>query len=392
MTETWIFVGVLLAISFAGLVWPLVRKRNEAFATRKSYDVAVYKDQLAEAEKELERGLLSPDQAEAVKIELQRKLLAAADAPSDSGSGSFAASNPRLITAIGVLLFVGVGSLGLYIKIGSPTLDNLAYVDRDIEREQASRDDQKAVREMASLLDQLEAKLATDPDNVRGWLMLGRSASSMGQYARAANAFEQALKRQPDNPEIMTDYAEALIFTQQGQVTEKALDAFERSRSLNPANPKARYYMALHMAQAGNLEGALQEWVDLLALSLPDAPWVQTVRSQIASAAEEANIDPASITPSQEAIRIGDDIRAAAQAQAQAEAPGPSREDMKAAEEMSEEDRNAMIRGMVQRLADRLQENPNDRQGWLRLANAYKVLGENQKAADALAQAEKATR
>ncbi|MFB3134375.1 MAG: hypothetical protein ACE1Y3_01430 [Rhodospirillales bacterium] len=140
------------------------------------------------------------------------------------------------------------------------------------------------------------------------------------------------------------------------------------------------------------MRGALQEWVDLRVLSPPDAPWGPVLQQQIKTAARALGIDPATEEPSPGAVAL-----AGARAPFRGPAPGappaatpagPSRADREAAARMSDEERAAMIRSMVQRLADRLAENPGDREGWLRLARAYEVLGETEKAGEARARAE----
>jgi len=393
MSLIWILIALLVIAVVTVIVAPLLRARDTTFTARAIYDVAIYKDQLKEAEREFDRGLLSAEQLDAVKTEIQRKLLAAAG-PSDlSGTAPLPQNPQKWATGIGLALFLAAGSLGLYSYLGSPALDNMAYADRDIEKEQQAQNNRdgndKAIAEMTTLVDRLEAKLAENPDNLEGWLMLGRSATSLGQYPRAILAYEAARKLDPESPTILVDYAETIIFRDEGRVSEQALQALQQARRLNAANPKARYYIALASAQAGDLKKALQEWTDLLAISLPDAPWRQTVEAQIAAAAEETKIDPKTLTPSTEAQAIGADIKDAAQAQATA--PGPTREDVEAVSKMSAEDREQMIRSMVERLADRLKDAPNDRQGWLRLAKAYEVLGETEKAAHAMEQANAAT-
>jgi cytochrome c-type biogenesis protein CcmH len=176
-----------------------------------------------------------------------------------------------------------------------------------------------------------------------------------------------------------------VIFMNDGRVSQQALSALEKAQGLNAANPKARYYLALEQAQAGHLQAAIQGWIDLLAISLPDAPWIQNVRTQLANAASEAKVDLKSVRPTAEAMRIGDDIQKAANSKAAA--PGPSQSDVEAAAEMSDQERQQMILSMVNRLAERLKENPDDREGWLRLANAYKVLGETDKSREAMERA-----
>ncbi|NQV98361.1 MAG: c-type cytochrome biogenesis protein CcmI [Rhodospirillales bacterium] len=385
MSLIWIWIAVIIAVALALLTLPVIRSRKTARAARESYDVAIYKDQLKEAEREFERGLLSPEQAAAVKTELHRKLLAAAGPADKSDRAAVDKTGPKWATVTGLVVFLVGGSLALYSHLGTPMLDNLAYVDRDIEKEQQAQGNQRSGEEMSALLDRLESKLAGDPENLEGWIMLGRSSVSLGQFPRAVRAYEQAVRRAPEDPQLLVDYGEAVSFMNEGRVTDDALAALEKAHGINAANPKARYYMALAAAQAGDLPGAIQQWIDLLAISLPDAPWVTTVRTQVANAADEAGIDPMTVVPSAKAMRIGADIQDSARARA--ELPGPRQEDVEAASAMSPEERQQMIRSMVERLAQRLKENPNDRPGWLRLANAYKVLGETEKSNAAMEQA-----
>ena len=383
MSLIWIIIALIITITLGLLIWPILRDRNTQITVRESYDVAIYKDQLKEADREFERGLLTTEQLDAVKTEIQRKLIVAADQSAAAVYASSEPSNPKMITAFGLVLFLSIGSVAVYSYLGSPTLGNLAFVDRDIEKERKAQSGGQAVSEMTTVIDRLEQKLATDPNNLEGWLMLGRSAISMGQFPRAVKAYEQALALSPGNIDVLIDYAETLVLSNEGQVTEDALKSFKYAHKTNAAHPKARYYIALHHAQAGNMRLAIQDWVDLLAISLPDAPWIQTVQSQIKDAAKESKIDIASIKPSLEAQQIGADIRESPQATA----PGPSQSEVKAAGEMSADERQKMILSMVKRLADRLEENPNDRQGWLRLSKAYNVLGDTEKAGQALQQA-----
>lgn len=383
MSLIWIIIALIITITLGLLIWPILRDRNTQITVRESYDVAIYKDQLKEADREFERGLLTTEQLDAVKTEIQRKLIVAADQSAAAVYASSEPSNPKMITAFGLVLFLSIGSVAVYSYLGSPTLGNLAFVDRDIEKERKAQSGGQAVSEMTTVIDRLEQKLATDPNNLEGWLMLGRSAISMGQFPRAVKAYEQALALSPGNIDVLIDYAETLVLSNEGQVTEDALKSFKYAHKTNAAHPKARYYIALHHAQAGNMRLAIQDWVDLLAISLPDAPWIQTVQSQIKDAAKESKIDIASIKPSLEAQQIGANIRESPQATA----PGPSQSEVKAAGEMSADERQKMILSMVKRLADRLEENPNDRQGWLRLSKAYNVLGDTEKAGQALQQA-----
>ena len=384
MSLLWFLFAIILLFTLYLLILPMIRARDNQVTIREAYDVAIYKDQLKEADRDCERGLLSLEQLDAVKIEVQRKLLNASD-QSNANPTIIPTFNPKKITAFGLVLFLSTGSVGIYSFLGSPELGNKAFADRDLEKERKALTNEQMASEMVKLLEGLEKQLKADPNNFDGWVMLGRYAVSLGQFQRAVKAYEQALKLKPRNIDVQIDYAETLIFGNKGQVSRDALRSLQYAHKSNAAHPKARYYIALHHAQVGNMRLAIQGWVDLLSISLPNAPWIQTVQSQIKSVAEVAKIDITSIKPSKEALQINSDIRKPFNAQTVISGPDPS--DFKAAGEMSMENQKKMILSMVERLADRLKENPNDRQGWLQLSKAYEVMGNTEKSTYAMDQA-----
>jgi cytochrome c-type biogenesis protein CcmH len=189
-------------------------------------------------------------------------------------------------------------------------------------------------------------------------------------------AFERALALTGRAPDVLSEYGEILVLAHGGRVAEPARRAIEEVLRGFPAEPRARYYLGLAKAQRGDPRGALQDWVDLIAMSPPDAPWLADIRREIRGVAAAAGIDAATLSPSaglpDPAVR------------------GLGEEDVKAAAEMSPEERDAMIRAMVEGLAQRLEDEPGDADGWRRLARAYEVLGESEKAKEALARAEAA--
>ena len=202
----------------------------------------------------------------------------------------------------------------------------------------------------------------------------------MARHTDAANAFEKAYTLAPNNTEILVQYAEALIPVENNVITEKIWNLFKQVLTRSPLNPKARYYLALGKAQANNVRDAIQDWVDLIAISPKDASWLPTVRSQVQAAAQELGIDPTSVKPSAKVISLNPSSNGLV-------FPGPTREEVESAGMMSPVKRQKMIRSMVKRLAERLKKDPADPEGWRRLAHAYRVLGEGEKAKDAEHQA-----
>ncbi|MBE0533345.1 MAG: c-type cytochrome biogenesis protein CcmI [Rhodospirillales bacterium] len=371
----WIAVGGLIALTLAVMLMALLRARPPAVA-RGDYDLAIYRSQLDEVERDVERGILAPDLAEAARLEIKRRMLAAAGG-TDLQTAAPPAVAPAWCSAILVLVvvLVPVASIGLYLMLGSPTMPDQPLASRSVATQTAGREQAEMERLTARLAQQME----NQPDRVDGWLLLGRSLRTLENYDEASRAFERALALTGRAPDVLSEYGEILVLAHGGRVAESAKQIFEETLRAAPAEPRSRYYLGLAKAQKGDPRAALQDWVDLIAVSPPDAPWLTDIRREIRGVATAAGIDAGTLAPS-----------AGLSAPPSAPPPGPSAEDAKAAAEMTAAEREAMIRGMVEGLAERLKDEPDDADGWRRLARAYEVLGESEKAKGALAQAEAA--
>lgn len=383
--QLWGLAAVLIILVLAIMLWPLIKRRGGNPAPREAYDITVYKDQLLEIEADLERGLLSADQGEAARTEIKRRMLSAAGDSDAATEPVGSQSNGVVITLITIL--VPLGAVLMYLGLGQPGQPDQPLAERKANTTQAQTEqDQDIEKAIAKLARNLEAQ----PDDLRGWRLLGRTYLSQGRYGEAASAMAEAYRLSGDDPDIVVNYAEARTLADDSQIDEKTRGLFEMALGLDSFSPKARYYLGLYEAQQGNLRKAMQSWIDLAVLSPPDAPWLQVVDQQVGSAAEQSGIDPSSIEPSAEALALAAKIgEAMSKTQAAESGPGPTTDDVKAAMGMSTGDRNEMIRSMVERLASRMKENPGDKEGWIRLERAYRVLGEIDKADAAAAQAAK---
>ncbi len=384
MTVLWSLIGLISLVVCAIVIWTLTRRDSQRGDLRADFDLTVYKDQLAEVDRDRDRGVLSEDQAAAARTEIERRILALA-ATAEADDETQPESQGFSATSLLVALAVPTAALAMYVTLGAPMVPNVPYVQRNIAAEQKALADQRRAGEMNDLAERLAERMAKEPDNLQGWMLLGRSYSALNRDQDAVGAMRKAFELAPFNPSVLVQYAEVLIVANKNTVSEQAKSMLERALGQDRRNPRARYYLALALAQAKNVRGALQGWIDLAALAGPDAPWLASVHQQIAAAAKDLGVDPATIKPSAEARALGPPAAAP-------NIPGPSREDVERARKMTAQDRTEMIRGMVQRLADRLEESPDDPDGWRRLAEAYRVLGEDQKAADAEARAQAAER
>ncbi len=359
----WLPVILLAGVAVALVAAPLVRRApRDAGAERAEYDLGVYKDQLGEVDKDLERGLLSPSEAEAARIEVQRRMLAAADAQDKAASEGPPRSN-KALAAI-VMILVPAGAVMTYLNLGSPGIPDAPFKNRPPAAASQAPD-------MDDALSRLKQRLAKNPKDLDGWMLLGRSYLSMGRFDEARDAMAQAVELAPDDPDALGALGEVLVMGADGVVTPEAKEIFAKAGSLDPRNPTPRYYKGLAKMQRGDGRGALQEWVDLIAVSAPDAPWVPPIRERVAEAASALGLDASKLAPSEAAAALGP----------------PGANPVEAMKDMTPEERDAFIRSMVERLAQRMEENPDDADGWERLGKAYKVLGEDAKSEEALERA-----
>lgn len=376
----WIALALLTAVVLLLLVLPLLRRPKGA-VDQSPYDLAVYKDQLSEVDRDRERGLLTEDQAVAARLEIQRRILAAAPAPGRKAGRSQVGqpvSTTARVAALASVVIVPLGALGLYLTLGAPGYPDQPHAARIAAR--AGMETAQA-QEMVTLTEQLAERLAQDPDNPEGWAMLGRSWSTLGRYEQAVKAFEQAVKRGVSDAATWAALGEALVAVNQGQVTAPAAAAFRNTLRKERDDPRARYYLGLARVQQGDAKGALAVWRDLEQSSPADAPWVPMIKDAIRQVATQAGIPPISVTavhpldlPDAPAAGSGD---AGAEMRSQADA-----ERAQSGGGFSDEERQ-MIQGMVGGLAERLKENPDDFAGWMRLGQSYVVLKQPGEAAEA---------
>jgi len=201
-----------------------------------------------------------------------------------------------------------------------------------------------------------------------------------GRNAEAAAAYGKAVALDPNNAEYLSAQGEATVLAAEGSVTPAAETIFRRAVAADPGDPRARYYLAVAKDQRGDQEGAMNDWVALLKSAPPDAPWAPEVRTFVEKVAADRKIDLSGRLPPMQTAQAPMAVPMGAPPMGAAPR-GPDSQQIAAAQNMSEADRQQMIQGMVSGLAERLKQNPKDRAGWERLMRARMVLGQTQQAA-----------
>ncbi|MBM3564542.1 MAG: c-type cytochrome biogenesis protein CcmI [Alphaproteobacteria bacterium] len=379
MTEFFLFAVPLAVMTVLLLALPLWRGPGKA-APRAAFDLAVFRDQLSEIDRDLERGLLGQAEADAARLEIQRRILAATADKGETGGG--AGGRWLIALAAGTALVLAAF---VYIVIGMPGMPDFPHALRADVREATGRGEaaerlRQQIPDLEAAVAKLAERLKGEPNDLRGWTMLGRTYMVLGRYTEAAEAFAMA-RRAGGGIEAAQGQAEALLAAKPDAVSPEMEKLLTEILAEEPGYITAHYHLGLAKAQRGDFRGAAQSFTDVLALSPPGAEWIPGVKEQLGFAAHEVSLRPDSLTPSANVAEyIRKNQRPAAAAPAPTEAP--------AAEPGVDPARQEMIRGMVERLAKRLQDNPNDAEGWRMLSRSYEVLGEIEKAKDAKAKAD----
>jgi cytochrome c-type biogenesis protein CcmH len=365
----WLAVALMTVAAIFAVLWPLARPASRL---RSGSDVAVYRDQLDEIERDRAAGLIADKEAAAAQVEVSRRLIAAADAQTSTSPPAAAASTVwrRRAVAVVALVMLPFGAAAIYLVLGSPTLPDQPLAPRLAA---AARGNQS----VDNLIARVEAHLEQKPDDGRGWEVIAPVYVRLGRFEDAVKARRNAIRLNGETAEREAALGEAMVFAANGVVTAEAKAAFERAVALDAGYVQARYFLGLAAEQDGNRAQAGAIWRALVDGAPPDAPWLDFVRRALARVGGE----PASAGsgPNQSGPSLSGPNQS-----------GPSEEQVAASADLPPEQRNAMIRSMVERLAERLTRDGSDVEGWLRLVRSYMVLGERDKARAAAGTARRA--
>lgn len=306
-------------------------------------------------------GQLSDSDFAATCLDIDRRLLGLSQQVAQAS-----ASSPKDQTltrlAVGLAIILPLGAALIYTTLGRPDLRDNPLVDRAAEIASRSETITATKENLAQNLARAQAATVATPDDIESWLKLAEAAASVNDSATEIRALRMARQLTNDDPSVLSLLAEALSRAADGQVTVPARDLIDTVLATDPDEPRALFLSGLAAFQDGDYQAAVTRWQRLLSISTADAPWLPIVRANIAQAAEAGGI---ALPP----------------------ANGPDADSIAAAADMTAKDRQAMILSMVESLRDRLDETPDDTEGWLRLARAYDVLGDRAAAFTALARA-----
>lgn len=373
MTGMMFWISALVILGAVALALMSGLRRGGSTLSGADSDLAVYRDQLKEVDRDLARGVLNEAEAELARTEVSRRLLEADTRATQAATGSTGQRAPLVVAILGAL---AAGSIWLYTTIGAPGANDLPMTKRlaALEEAAASRPSQAEAEGLAAaslpsapeadpkfleLMVQLRAALKERPDDMQGLELLAGNEARLGNFVAAREAQEQLVALQGDavQPDNLVMLIDLMVFSTGGYVSPEAESHIRRLTDVAPGNGAGQYYAGLLLAQNGRPDRAFPIWKRLLETSSPDAPWVPVVRAEIVGLAAAAGVDYQPPVLS-----------------------GPTAADVAAAQDMTADERQDMIRGMVDGLAERLATEGGPPEEWARLITALGVLGDTDRA------------
>lgn len=293
MTLFWLLAGALVVVAFLFLLPPLLRKPPAARVERDALNVQVIRDQLDELRADLESGRLDQAAYAAARHDLERELLEDVEG---SGSASPAGRRGGRWLALVLLLAVPVLAVVTYRQIGAEqTLERIA-AGKAAVREAGSR-----AAALENMVASLAERMQQEPDNVEGWALLGRSYAVLQQFDQAAAAYAHAAQLAPENADILSNYADALVAASNGDFTDEVGDVLARALAADPGHLKSLWLRGHWKYRHGDAQGAIDDWRKVVAALPPQDENTAVIQQQIQLAQERAGISPDSSAPAQTA-------------------------------------------------------------------------------------------
>lgn len=310
MSLLWLGVIVLALLGAAFLAWPLGhqllagkraptadRASAEQLQARLSANIDLFREHLAELESALTEGRIDKEQFEQLKLEQERSLLEDEEALRRSEWQSPGVANSGRNLLIATVLIVPLLGVALYTALGAS--DDLRLARLQQEKAQADFQDRVHGRERdpelaQRLIEQLEARVERQPDNLQYWFMLARTAMEQGAYGRAADAYREVLRLDPESARVRAELAQALFFVENNQMTGEIAELTRSALAEDPANTTALGLAGIHAFEEEDYAAAADYWQRAVDLLDPRAPGTQALRSGIERAQARLDSQPES--------------------------------------------------------------------------------------------------
>ncbi len=271
----WIICAVLVLIAFA-FIFPSLKKHHLYQDGSSQQNILIAQEQLADLENRFEGAEIDQDSYQSTRDELEQSLYAdlnEGDAISEVTKGQSSKSKSSLISMVLILLLIPVISFPLYYKTGNINFTkNVNAVEAaKVARDKAVPKNADGTPDIETMVAGLQQKMEKNPENAKGWYMLGRSYMVLKRYPDAAKSFERAFKLMPDSANVMLSLADSLSMSQQGSLIGRPGKLVNQALKIEPENVTALWLSGMSARQDGDYQGAIAQWNKVLPL-IQEAP------------------------------------------------------------------------------------------------------------------------
>ena len=287
MTSFWVISGIFIVTALLFIIPTLLRNREAQLENveHDAVNITVYRDQIAELDNDLENDILTQEQYNKSKQELQQRML-----QDVSEREKMVFKKNKKIHNIAISTFITLtlplAAVFLYMVIGDTRgLLPQAQLANATQMNRGSGSDSPAGHDnFSSVLENLIARLEKNPEDIEGWIMLGRTYAIMERYAEASNTYAKLVELVPDNPQILSDYADVLAMKNQGNLTGKPAELIYEALRIDPQYPKALALAGTIEFEQEKFEQAAAHWEKLLEVIPVDSQLAKSVKTSIAEA------------------------------------------------------------------------------------------------------------
>lgn len=284
MTAFYILAAVMALVATAFVLLPLLRPSSARLVERQAANVAIFRDQFADLESDLARGTLSHDQYAEARTELERRLL---DESKPEGTATSSVARPRHAAALVLVLAVPLAAGALYWRWGEPETIALTAI--------APPGTEQSSEQINQMVEQLAKRLQKQPGNAEGWFVLARSYYAMGKFGEAAAAFEKVSALEPNDANVLADYADALAMSRGRDISGPPEALIERALKIDPTQWKALAMAGTAAFDRKDYAQAVSLWERLRAAQPPESALAKSIQSSIAEARQLGKLGPAPV-------------------------------------------------------------------------------------------------
>ena len=251
---------------------PLARRKRTHEPSTPETNLAILRDELGALEEDLARGAISTAQFDVARAELERRVLEEAVAENPPGKQEAQKSSRK--AALALALLIPVAAITMYVAIGN--VDGMRKEDISAEKVPAA--------DVEGMVAKLADRLKKNPDDARGWMLLGRSYYVLQRMDESVAAYAKAAEKITDDADLYADYADALATSHGRNLEGKPIELVRRALAINPAHPKGLAMAGTEAFQRNDYPAARQYWERLLPMLPPDSDIAKSIAGGIAEA------------------------------------------------------------------------------------------------------------